>query len=80
MRRTQVQIPELLYEEVKRVAKLRDWSISEVFRRAVELLVTELPPVKKPLAWELPEAKSMGSEKISHQEWRDLIVEDEERL
>jgi len=39
MIRTQVQIPEPLYREMRRVAAARDWSVSEVVRRAVEQYV-----------------------------------------
>ena len=77
MKRTQVQIPEPLYLEVKRLAELKDWSISEVFRRAVEDLVAQFPPVKKPVPWELPEPGNLGRPLIPSDEWRDLLAEDQ---
>ena len=36
MIRTQIQLPEPLYREVKRVALEQDWSIAEVIRRGAE--------------------------------------------
>jgi hypothetical protein len=77
MKRTQVQIPDPLYKEVKRVATLQDWSVSEVFRRAAEQIVTQYPSNKHPGVWTLPEPRDMGIPKISPDGWRDLVAEDE---
>jgi hypothetical protein len=43
MIRTQIQIPEPLYRELKRVAAQLDWSLAEVLRRGGELLVARYP-------------------------------------
>ncbi|MFW6234873.1 MAG: hypothetical protein ACOC4I_05835, partial [Spirochaetota bacterium] len=80
MKRTQVQVPGPLYDRARRVAELRDWSVSEVFRRALEQYVAESPVGTSPESWELPEPRSMGHEKISYEYWRDLTVADEDRL
>jgi hypothetical protein len=77
MKRTQVQVPDPLYREVKRVAILQDWSVSEVFRRAVEQMVAQYPPNKHPGTWTLPEPREMGTPLISVDGWRDLMAEDE---
>jgi hypothetical protein len=77
MKRTQIQIPEPLYREVKRLAALRDWSVSEVFRRAVEQLVAQYPKIKKAGEWRLPEPRSLGEPRIPTERWRDLLGEDE---
>ncbi|MDF1741585.1 MAG: ribbon-helix-helix domain-containing protein [Verrucomicrobiales bacterium] len=36
MIRTQIQLPEPLYKRIKRIAKMRDWSLAEVVRRGLE--------------------------------------------
>ena len=77
MKRTQVQIPEPLYREVKRVAALQDWSVSEVFRRAVEQMVAQYPPNKHRGAWTLPDPRDLGVPKIVSDNWRDLVAKDE---
>ena len=77
MKRTQIQIPDPLYREVKRVAKLLDWSVSEVFRRAVEQLVAQYPGSKMRRGWELPEPRNMGKPLVASERWRDLLVEEE---
>lgn len=77
MKRTQIQIPEPLYKEVKRLAALREWSISEVFRRAVEDLLERYPPLKKKREWTLPEPRDFGKPAVPAEKWRDLLADDE---
>jgi len=77
MKRTQIQIPEPLYKEVKRLAALRDWSVSEVFRRGAEQLVAQYPDVKKPGKWEPPAPRDLGKPKVAPERWRDLLAEEE---
>lgn len=80
MKRTQVQVPDPLYDQARRVAELRDWSVSEVFRRALELYVAECLLAEKRRDWELPEPRAMGVEKVSYEHWRELTAADEDRL
>jgi len=77
MRRTQVQIPDPLYREVKRVARQLDWSISEVFRRAAEQLVAQYPDATNAGDWRLPEPRTMGAPMVPSEAWRDVIADDE---
>ncbi len=77
MKRTQVQIPEPLYEDIKRIAERRDWSVSEVFRRAVEEYVAEVPDVADGSGWTLPKPREMGEPKVDPDKWRDLLADDE---
>jgi hypothetical protein len=79
MKRTQVQIPEPLYREIKRVAALQDWSVSEVFRRAAEQIVAQFPSNKAKRDWELPGPRKMGTPLTPPSAWRDLIAKDEAR-
>lgn len=55
MIRTQIQLPDPLYKRAKDVAVLRDWSLAEVVRRALEHYVDrfsdELPSGG---TWEFP--------------------------
>lgn len=79
MKRTQVQIPDSLYYRAERVARSREWSVSELFRRAVEQYVAESgggAPRDEPL---LPEALALGRPMIEESRWRDLVAEDEAR-
>jgi len=57
MIRTQIQLPDPLYREVRRIAQAQDWSIAEVIRRGAEAVVRSYPPDKKQTrqTWQLPE-------------------------
>ena len=77
MKRTQIQIPDPLYEQVRRVAELRDWSISEVIRRAVEGMLAELPEAAGPGGWQPPEPRRLGKPRVPPERWRDLLADDE---
>ncbi|MFW6312881.1 MAG: ribbon-helix-helix protein, CopG family [Spirochaetota bacterium] len=77
MKRTQVQIPDPLYEDIKRIAERRDWSVSEVFRRAVEEYVAEVPELREEGGWVLPQPREMGEPKVAADRWRDLLADDE---
>ena len=77
MKRTQVQIPDPLYKDVKRIAERRDWSVSEVFRRAVEQYVSEVPEVAERGGWALPAPREMGKPKVAPDQWRNTLADDE---
>ncbi len=46
MVRTQIQLPDNLYREIQRIAKMQEWSIAEVIRRGAETVIRTYPPVK----------------------------------
>ena len=50
MIRTQIQLPDTLYQEIRRVAKSQEWSIAEVVRRGAEMLVRSYPNFKAEMA------------------------------
>lgn len=56
MVRTQIQLPDPLYQEVKRIAAANDWSIAEVVRRGVEAVARTYPPGKEQFrnGWTMP--------------------------
>lgn len=43
MTRTQIQLPDPLYQRLKVIAEQPDWSLSEVMRKAEEHFVTRFP-------------------------------------
>jgi hypothetical protein len=59
MVRTQIQLPEPLYREVKRIAREQDWSIAEVIRRGAESVARAYPAIKsgdgQGRAWSFPD-------------------------
>jgi len=47
MIRTQIQLPDPLYRQIKRIASDQGWSIAEVIRRGAESVVRSYPEDKK---------------------------------
>ena len=76
MKRTQVQIPQPLYDEIKRVARLHDWSITEVLRRGAEYIVACYPKEKgiEP-DWAPPTPRRCGAFLAPVENWRMLANE-----
>ncbi len=55
MIKTQIQLPDALYREVKRVAEEREISLAEVLRRGAEYITRIYQPLGKERAqWTLP--------------------------
>ena len=52
MVRTQVQLPDELYEQARRLARQKEISLAEVVRRGVEQLLA-IYPVDRPAEWTL---------------------------
>ena len=75
MVRTQIQLPDALYDEAKRVAREREMSLAEVVRRGVEYITQVYPPVTGGEPWSPPAPRDLGPFKAPEEEWR-LIVND----
>jgi hypothetical protein len=61
MTRTQIQLPEPLFRQLKAIAAQRDWSVAELIRRGMELYVQTCPEItgtKK--AWTMPVLRGSG--------------------
>jgi hypothetical protein len=75
MIKTQVQIPDELYREAKRVAADYEMSFAEVVRRSLERTLPAYPP-RAAAAWQPPEPLSLGIRcTIEDDEWRLLANE-----
>ncbi|MBT4822344.1 MAG: ribbon-helix-helix protein, CopG family [Lentisphaerae bacterium] len=62
MVRTQIQLPDELYAEAKRIAREREMSLAEVVRRAIELIAHAYPPVDRAgVDWTPPAPRRLGS-------------------
>ncbi len=81
MIKTQIQVPEALFAEIKKLARRREWSLAETFRRGAELLletsVDGAPPASD--AWQPPTSNSVGWKGLTAEQLRDLAFEDEAR-
>lgn len=79
MKRTQIQLPEALYREVRRLAEEQEWSVAEVLRRGAEYMVACYPPGRDQ-SWTLPDPMPLGQFKIDVALWREQTESPEERL
>jgi hypothetical protein len=77
MVKTQVQFPDNLYDEAKRIAAENEMSFAEVVRRGLETMVRDYPAGRAAAKrWKLPAARRMGAPLIPEEEW-DLASRDE---
>jgi hypothetical protein len=61
MTRTQIQLPEALYERAKRFAAEHELSLAEITRRGLELFLQRYPQVPPPRhQWQLPRVRGGG--------------------
>jgi hypothetical protein len=73
MVKTQVQIPDALYREAKRIAAENEMSFAEVVRRGLEEIVAHHPPGRsRANSWEPPEAHDLGAALVPESEWTAL--------
>lgn len=79
MTKTQIQVPEELFTEVRDFARRREWSLAETFRRGVELLletyVEDAPSASE--SWQPPTSSRVGWKGLTAEELRDLAFDDQ---
>ncbi len=77
MIRTQIQLPDELYREVKRVAAEREMSLAELVRRGLETILSRFPSHPESRAtWELPKPRPLGGDAFfENRDWRYDINE-----
>ncbi len=80
MVRTQIQLPDPLYREAKRVASQNDWSLAEVVRRGVEAVVRVYPGMKSAQGnpWKMPRPVNATLKVSDPARLRDLLLADQE--
>jgi len=77
MKRTQIQLPDPLYEQIKKVARQLDWSVAELIRRGAEYMVKCYAASGEDTAsgWRPPRAHSLGEFLATPEKWRELANE-----
>jgi hypothetical protein len=74
MIKTQIQLPDWLYRELKRIAGEKEWSFAETVRRGAEYIVSVNPPGRLPAAdWKLPAPVNLGllADPLANEDWRE---------
>lgn len=79
MVKTQIQVPEELFREIRSFAKTRGWSLAETFRRGAELLLEVYGgnPIS-PSTWTPPVSSSVGWKGLTDEQLRDAAFQDAE--
>lgn len=72
MIKTQVQIPDHLYNEAKRISREYEMSFAEVVRRGLERIAPAYPPRKPVAEWSPPKPRKLGCKRLSAEQLRDL--------
>ena len=61
MTRTQIQLPEPLFRQLKRIAGERDWSLAELVRRGMEAYAQTCPELtENQKQWTMPILRGSG--------------------
>ena len=67
MVKIQIQLPDELYRDLKRLAAAREWSLAETLHRAAEQLLARHPNVAlRSRAWSPPVSDAVGWRDLSH--------------
>lgn len=73
MVKTQVQIPDALFREAKRLAAENEMSFAEVVRRGLEEIIKHHPPGRtRAESWTLPRPFDLGATLAPEEEWTAL--------
>ncbi|MDT8437867.1 MAG: antitoxin [Wenzhouxiangellaceae bacterium] len=72
MMRTQIQIPDELYRQAKRIASEQEISLAEVVRRGLEQMQRMYPPRSEHQPWKAPKPVALGPFCAPEERWREL--------
>jgi len=73
MTRTQIQLPDALYAQAKRIAERQEMSLAELVRRGLEHMVRLYGADEGPVpGWSLPEPLELGEFLAPVEDWREL--------
>ena len=81
MTKTQIQVPEELFQGLRAFAKQREWSLAETFRRGAELLLQVYPknPAKPTTEWTPPTSSQVGWMGLNADQLRDVPTQQQGR-
>lgn len=77
MTRTQIQLPDELYQRAKEFAEKKELSLAEIARRGIELFLARFPQQETPSkVWKLP-VVSAGAPKVPLHQLKNIAADDE---
>lgn len=78
MKRTQIQLPDRLYDRLKERASREETSLADILRKAGEYYLSVHPDSDRDVPeWSLPEPEELGDFLSSEEDWRLLGNEGE---
>ncbi len=81
MIRTQIQLPDTLYNRAREIAKNSEISLAELCRRGLEYIISVSPSDTTPDAWELPPPRHLGgNDPFQDDNWRMNLHMNDTRL
>ena len=82
MIKTQIQIPDHLYREAKRIAAEYEMSFADVVRRGLERVHPAFPPrAQPPGEWELPQLDlGLQTDPFANPDWRASLYDSPSRV
>ena len=82
MKKTQIQVPDELFQELRDFARRREWSLAESFRRGAELLLQTYPrePASARKSWAPPVSGERGWKGMDDATIKDAISADQEPM
>lgn len=79
MKRTQIQLPDRLYNRLKELAQREETSLAEIMRRAGEYILSLHPELNDAVTnWDIPEPEDLGDFLSPEEQWRILANEGSE--
>jgi hypothetical protein len=77
MVKTQIQIPDHLFRDAKRLAAESEMSFAHVVRLGLEMVLKARPIGRQPAAqWRVPKGKRMGLPLVPEEQWTEISHED----
>jgi len=78
MIKTQITVPDELYNKAKEIAKNREWSLAEVFRRGLEYMARTHPIPVDQDAWQIPDLPAdRFTDDVDQLNLREVLDEDD---
>ena len=78
MKRTQIQLPDRLYERLKARAVAEESTLAEIMRKAGKYYLAVNPePVAKASHWTPPEPQDLGDFLVPEERWREMANDEE---
>jgi hypothetical protein len=74
MKRTQIQMPDHLYQAAHHLAERQEISMAELVRRGLEYMLAVVPGTKSAEAWQLPPVHDLGADDpFIEEDWRSTL-------